>query len=108
MNGRTGQHAQNRVVTVNKHELEFVSMDHVLIHCMKVGHVNMMDVSISIYFFYFSVLFTPLGYGEWQNWSFCSKTRGTGQKTRTRICLEGPCIGSLHENLPCRLDGSEY
>ena len=57
---------------------------------------------------YFSVMFTPIGYGEWQNWSFCSKTRGTGQKTRTRICLDGPCVGSLHENLPCRLDGSEY
>ena len=56
MNGRTGQHAQNRVVTVNKHELEYVSMDHVLIHCMKVVHVNMTDVSITSIIFIFCLL----------------------------------------------------
>ena len=56
MNGRTGQHAQNHVVTVNNHELEFVSMDLVLIHCMKVVHVNMTDVSISFIIFLYRSL----------------------------------------------------
>ena len=53
MNGRSGQHVQSHVVTVNKHELGFVLMDLVLIHCMKVVRVNMMDVSISSIFFIF-------------------------------------------------------
>ena len=57
---------------------------------------------------FFSLLFTQIGYSQWENWSICSKTRGTGQKTRARICLEGPCNGLLHDIEPCRLDGGEY
>jgi len=45
-------------------------------------------------------------WGLWSQWKPCSKTCGTGQKSRTRLCIggepgEGQCVGSSSSSQAC-------
>ena len=55
------------------------------------------ELICSISFFYISVG----TWSEWSNFSECSKTCGTGIKSRTRLCYGGFCSGNQKQTMEC-------
>ena len=57
---------------------------------------------------YFVKDYRILGIEQWENWSECSKTCGSGIKTRQRTCQDGTCSETLSELVLCNIKGCGY